>query len=99
MLIQEHHAHKRLTHITDTDMFIHLSVCDECVSVYLNPCPPMGAASHAGSDRPLDSHSVEPAAVLAALQFELCELPLAALSHPERQHHPVSQNSVADKHI
>lgn len=88
MLIREHCAHKRLTHITNTNTFMHLSVCDERVSVYLNHCPPMGAASHA--DRPLDSGSVQPAAVLAVLQFELCELPLAALSHPEQQYNPVS---------
>ncbi len=69
---------------------MHLSVGDECVSVYLNPRPPMGAASLAGSDRPLDSGSVEPAAVLVVLHLQLCELPLAALSRPEQQYHPIS---------
>jgi len=71
--------------MTNAHTIMRLSVCDERVSVYLNPCPPMGAASHAGSDRPLDSGSVEPAAVLAVLHCELCSLPLAALSHPEQQ--------------
>ncbi len=85
--MQEHCVHKK----TNTHTSMDLSVCDKRVSVYLTPCPPTGAASHAGSDRPLDSGSVEPAPVFAVLQFELCELPLAALDHPEQQYNPVSQ--------
>ena len=68
--------------MTDTHTSTHLSVFDKRVSVYLTPCPLTGAASRAGS--------VEPAAVLAVLQFELCKLPLAALDHPEQQYNPVS---------
>ena len=90
MLIQECHAHKRLKHITFTSAFRHLSVCDEYVPIDLNPCPSRGAASPSGSDRPLDAGSVEPAAVPAVLHFEICELPLAALSQPEQQYNPES---------
>lgn len=90
MLIQEHHAHKRLTHIIRYICLCTFVCCDECVSVHLKLCPPVGAASHAGSDRPLASGSVEPAAVLAVLHFELGELPLAALNHPEQQYNLVS---------